>query len=909
MSGKSSPEYSEEAISRYLQDLGMLEDGMTSHDKRNLWMVIKISQDTAKAEEEDRQEQARQALQFDQVSARAKSSSESEADPDGDSEEVARSSPHETEDTGNGEKKPAIGAVLPQLHATPMVSVAPSQHTAATVVPVLLPYEGDVSQNRNTPNSGSLSMSPCSSSITDFPENQDDSASQDSQSPPRHVGQLSVRRCLRSNPNVEMKAAGKMSPINDSSVVSTQKPPFSVLHDKQGHELQVVPETQHVPGSLKSEHTDRTVMTNGDTLQTTKSSRISESCEYVSMPSSPVLVVESPKPSDPDGLESSVSHVQVSSSISRIQHSLKMSHYRKKDTKERSNDKSEVNEDCCEENNISALRQEGNENMGVENCASVFGSVDNVPSPLSDTMLNDVTSVINCNSSRDVKKKDSEDQERNINPFDCDRSNYEWTLKVQKVKRTCSRQPFYIPPFKMDVDTYISYFKRSISEQTARLIEVQQRNHKCVPWGEPIVVGESSSRVMVTVDKGEQKNKGLANLQGHNFRDHKVTYQQVDNIYEDPDMQSNDDIFFTDTSRRKAAVESQQDVTSDLFDVLLEEEKSVHEKEDEEGPVHDDTHNSDASTAVDRQGTMKRKSDSSDDQTFDQEKKSSEPQEKRASPSPWLTAEKEEVPPVAVKRKKFGQVVSRAESAHSCGDLDGDFEPAKRKKLLRQRRAVMSYTRKKTWINGSSNQSQSIKKGGDVNYDDSIFDDFDSGEGVGDGTNSYPVSFQETEIIRPGRLKLRGRGRRLFHHNQLEINKHGNNEYKESDTTPVDDITVVYDVENSCADQDTELVPCPICRKTFATKDIEAHASECSEYCEEELQPDELHVSSSSTSSQMVKQSSEGSVTEKHWNEFDNEKEFEGEDTSTIQTRQQRPQTCQGTATSTHTSAQSSSTL
>jgi hypothetical protein len=60
-------------------------------------------------------------------------------------------------------------------------------------------------------------------------------------------------------------------------------------------------------------------------------------------------------------------------------------------------------------------------------------------------------------------------------------------------------------------------------------------------------------------------------------------------------------------------------------------------------------------TAVDRQGTMKRKSDSSDDQTFDQEKKSSEPQEKRASPSPWLTAEKEEVPPVAVKRKKFGR--------------------------------------------------------------------------------------------------------------------------------------------------------------------------------------------------------------------------------------------------------------
>lgn len=52
---------------------------------------------------------------------------------------------------------------------------------------------------------------------------------------------------------------------------------------------------------------------------------------------------------------------------------------------------------------------------------------------------------------------------------------------------------------------------------------------------------------------------------------------------------------------------------------------------------------------------MKRKSESSDDQIIDQEKKSSEPQEKRASPSPWLTAEKEDVPPVAAKRKKFGR--------------------------------------------------------------------------------------------------------------------------------------------------------------------------------------------------------------------------------------------------------------
>jgi hypothetical protein len=52
---------------------------------------------------------------------------------------------------------------------------------------------------------------------------------------------------------------------------------------------------------------------------------------------------------------------------------------------------------------------------------------------------------------------------------------------------------------------------------------------------------------------------------------------------------------------------------------------------------------------------MKRKSDSSDDQIFDQEEKSSEPQEKQAVPNTWLTANKEEVPAVAVKRKKFGQ--------------------------------------------------------------------------------------------------------------------------------------------------------------------------------------------------------------------------------------------------------------
>jgi hypothetical protein len=52
---------------------------------------------------------------------------------------------------------------------------------------------------------------------------------------------------------------------------------------------------------------------------------------------------------------------------------------------------------------------------------------------------------------------------------------------------------------------------------------------------------------------------------------------------------------------------------------------------------------------------VKRKSDSSDDQIFDEDEKSSEPQQKRVAPSPWITAKKEEAPPVAVKRKKSDQ--------------------------------------------------------------------------------------------------------------------------------------------------------------------------------------------------------------------------------------------------------------
>lgn len=73
----------------------------------------------------------------------------------------------------------------------------------------------------------------------------------------------------------------------------------------------------------------------------------------------------------------------------------------------------------------------------------------------------------------------------------------------------------------------------------------------------------------------------------------------------------------------------------------------------------------------------------------------------------------------------------------------------------------------------------------------------------------------------------------------------------QNDATPMDDITVVYDVENSCVEQDTELIPCPICRKTFATKDIEvtsAYIYKCSAtnkhafMCQPSIQRKRRHV-------------------------------------------------------------------
>lgn len=78
-----------------------------------------------------------------------------------------------------------------------------------------------------------------------------------------------------------------------------------------------------------------------------------------------------------------------------------------------------------------------------------------------------------------------------------------------------------------------------------------------------------------------------------------------------------------------------------------------------------------------------------------------------------------------------------------------------------------------------------------MNYDDSIFDDIGSAEGVGDDTNSYPLSCQETAVIRPGQLKLRGKVRRLYHHNQFDMDKHGATEYKEACSNLLDQTLTV----------------------------------------------------------------------------------------------------------------------
>jgi hypothetical protein len=408
-----------------------------------------------------------------QVSSRTESSSGLKKSCDV-LEEIIWCSPHKGEDKATDEeKKPTVAAILPQLRTTPLASVTPSQRTA-TVLPLFRFCEGDMSQDQKTVNSGSASVSSCSQSPTvGVSQNQEvGSASEDSHSPVRHVAQPSARRCLRLSP-MEIKETGKLNPKNNSSSLNPPSSLFSRLSDKEQCELETVPQSKCVTGSLNLEACHRnSVMTSSDVPEITRSARKNvERCEQDSVSSSPVPVVESSKHSDEDDLESPMPNIQESSLVKRIQHSLNMSNYQKSEIKEIINDIPLVKEDQCEENNFNALKEQM-DNMDMEKNASAGSTVDIVPSSLNYSLLNETKSTTNCNSSRNIKRNVSEDRERNINAFDCDRSNYERTMKVCKVKRACSRLPFYIPPRKMDIHTYITYFKRSIKEQVTCLIEV-----------------------------------------------------------------------------------------------------------------------------------------------------------------------------------------------------------------------------------------------------------------------------------------------------------------------------------------------------------------------------------------------------------------------------------------------------
>jgi hypothetical protein len=407
-----------------------------------------------------------------QVSSRTELSSGSETVPVVIVEDVMWCSDHEREGKViEEEKEPTIAAILPQQCATSSVSVAPSQCTTATVPPFLHSCESDVCEEQNTVNSGSAPMSPCEKSprVSVSQNQQVDSASEDSNSPIMHVAKPSARRFLRASPNVEMNETSKLSPKNNSPGLNSSSSPFSRLFDKEQHKVQTVPETEHVAGSETS--LMDSVMTSSEVPTITRSSpKSAEQCDQDSTSSSPLTVAESSY-CDQGDLDSPMSTLQESSLVTRIQHSLSMSNCHKNKTRAVISDKSDVNDDCCEENNFNALKED-TENLDLEESVSASGAVDNVPSLLSYSLLNEATSITNGDSNKETEIKKMEDQERNIKAFNCDRSNYERTFKVRKVKRACSRLPFYIPPCKMDVHTYILYFKRCIKEQASRLIEV-----------------------------------------------------------------------------------------------------------------------------------------------------------------------------------------------------------------------------------------------------------------------------------------------------------------------------------------------------------------------------------------------------------------------------------------------------
>ncbi|XP_069689184.1 uncharacterized protein [Periplaneta americana] len=858
MSGNNNTEESDEAINQHLEDLGLLEEGMTPEDKRNLWAVIKISKDTAHAEEQDRQKRARRNLQFDEVSSRTETLSESKPtsgsdvendvntssekmNESGDDEEDDDDDDDDDDDEAEEERRPKVAAVAPQLHSTPQAGITPNPRTTATVPPLHRSGVRDKPQNIEN----SLPISTPSHSVTPkkvlSPSQQDGFDGEHSPSLLRSSMTPSARRGLRSQTGMSSSKLSPMREIRESSPGSLSSK--VIIHDIILDSKEPVKEREQDSEALSISFKSDASKTRKETI--IKVTILDDNCEQDS--SSPVPG-QSSKNFDHDETESRASSEHESSPVRKIRQSLKTSlNFQQNVSKEISSKtcemKSEVdNENCSEQSNISALDEEETVKMDKEISASVGPASDNVPSPLSDSLLNESPPPSGVNNSHSDVKKIGEDKERNIDAFNCDRSNYERTLKVRKVKRTCSRQPFYIPPYKMNIHTYIAYFKRCVNEQAARLIEVQRKNHKCVPWGDPVVVGESNSRALVCLDQGDQKSNSVTNLQRYNFRDRKIAHQKVDTIYEDPgDVPSDDDMFINVSKKEKNTVKKQKDTTDDLFDTLLE--KSAPEKDDnseKEGLAHGEGNTIANSSLTDRQGSMKRKSDSSDDQMFDQDEKSSEPQEKRAAPSQWLTASKEDVPPVAVKRKKFG-----------------------------------------------------TDEGVDDESD--IFADLDKAEGVGDIFLSRPGSKQDSDVIRPGPLKLRKQGRRRVQQSKEEADEIEEvKEEKQNEASQRDDISVVYDAGGSSSkkEQDEDLVPCPICRKTFPPKDIEAHASECNEYCEEEISPDEQHISPAS-SPDMIQQSPHGSITQQCWSEFDSGQAIEEDHYTRQRNQSRRPQTRQ----------------
>ncbi|KAJ9574739.1 hypothetical protein L9F63_008109, partial [Diploptera punctata] len=161
--------------------------------------------------------------------------------------------------------------------------------------------------------------------------------------------------------------------------------------------------------------------------------------------------------------------------------------------------------------------------------------------------------VSNDSKNSEDESKVNDDRERNIDAFNCERSNYELSLKVRKPRKMCSRLPFYIPSHKMDVHSFIAYFKKCVTERNAKILEFQKRSHKCIPWGDPVVVKPKSYASLEENNSGaesssyagvDQKN-GVTSMQRRNLRNRRVLRSNRNNInIEEEEVEDNNDAFF-----------------------------------------------------------------------------------------------------------------------------------------------------------------------------------------------------------------------------------------------------------------------------------------------------------------------------------------------------------------------------